>query len=258
MERPLPTGTWPVHRPSPGIEKSSQIFIREQPHRAIAIVSDSHCLIFRYSNSASERDIDSFPLPTHRPRNGDGFEPKCMVEFSRNTKHVLQNYRPLTPQPVYGTLGLTSIDGDVFLCVITQAVRAATVRPGETVERIASVDFYCLNTSEYDNIYSLDVYDPELLDSSSAYGQNLGRRDMPIEQHPCQELRKLLSNGTFYYSTDFDLTSRLQNRWVNTVPSLGQELHARLTISDLRDGAGQRVQRLTLTILTSPFSGTRS
>jgi len=30
--------------------------------------------------------------------------------------------------------------------------------------------------------------------------------------HPCQALQKLLSGGTFYYSSDFDLTSRLQER----------------------------------------------
>ncbi|PKS06412.1 hypothetical protein jhhlp_007160 [Lomentospora prolificans] len=210
MERPPTTGSWPVHRRSPGPEKSSQIFVREHPHRAIAIVSDSHSLIFRYSNTTSGQG-NPLSVAGYRPRNGDGFEPKCMVEFSRNTRHVLQHYRPLTPQPIYGTLGLTSIEGDVFLCVVTQAIRAATIRPGETVERIASVEFYCLNTSEYDHVYSIDSYDPELSDGS-LYGQNLGRRDMPIEQHPCQELRKLLSNGTFYYSTDFDLTSRLQNR----------------------------------------------
>lgn len=33
-----------------------------------------------------------------------------------------------------------------------------------------------------------------------------------ILEHPCLALRKLLSGGTFYYSTDFDLTNCLQNR----------------------------------------------
>jgi hypothetical protein len=31
-------------------------------------------------------------------------------------------------------------------------------------------------------------------------------------EHPCLALQKLLSSGTFYYSVDFDLTNRLQNR----------------------------------------------
>lgn len=34
----------------------------------------------------------------------------------------------------------------------------------------------------------------------------------PILEHPCLAIRKLLSGGSFYYSTDFDLTNRLQNR----------------------------------------------
>lgn len=34
-----------------------------------------------------------------------------------------------------------------------------------------------------------------------------------IVEHPCLAIKKLLSGGTFYYSTDFDLTNRLQNRW---------------------------------------------
>lgn len=34
-------------------------------------------------------------------------------------------------------------------------------------------------------------------------------------EHPCLALKKLISDGTFYYSGDFDLTSRLQDRSVN-------------------------------------------
>lgn len=37
-------------------------------------------------------------------------------------------------------------------------------------------------------------------------------RDQPLE-HPCVELKKVLSSGTFYYSVDFDLTNRLQSRY---------------------------------------------
>ena len=32
--------------------------------------------------------------------------------------------------------------------------------------------------------------------------------------HPCLELQRVLSGGTFYYSVDFDLTNRLQDRSV--------------------------------------------
>ena len=33
-------------------------------------------------------------------------------------------------------------------------------------------------------------------------------------EHPCAELKKILSGGTFYYSLTFDLTNRLQDRYV--------------------------------------------
>lgn len=103
----------------------------------------------------------------------------------------------------------------MFLSVVTHATRVATLRPGETVERIASVAFFCLNRSEWDDVVSLDPLDSEVSDANSVYGQNLRGRELQVE-HPCTDLRKLLGNGTFYYSTDFDLTNRLQDRTVNS------------------------------------------
>ncbi|KAK8124964.1 Inositol-1 4 5-trisphosphate 5-phosphatase 1 [Apiospora kogelbergensis] len=164
----------------PSSDKSSQLLIRDYPHRAIAIVSDSHALIFRYSPTTSEAIANGslVSVSSARPR-------------------------------------LITIGQDVFLSVVTQANRVASVRPGETVERIANVDFFCLNSAEYDNVFSLNPYDNELSDGNSPYGQNLGRREGEVE-YPYQELQKLLSNGSFYYSTDFDLTNRLQDRPVDS------------------------------------------
>ncbi|KAI0013483.1 SacI homology domain-containing protein [Xylariaceae sp. FL0662B] len=204
--------------PTPSAEKSSQLLIRDYPHRAIAIATRTHALIFRYSPTTSEAIADGSltGVSSARPRAaGDGPVSKCMVEFSPISRQLLSDFRPLTPQPIYGTLGLISINQDVFLCVVTQALRAASLRPGETVEKIASVDFFCLNSAEYDHIVSLNTYDNDFSDSASTYGQNLGRREGEIE-YPYQELQKLLSNGTFYYSTDFDLTNRLQDRPVDS------------------------------------------
>lgn len=205
---------WPGQPPSP--EKSSQILIREYPHRAIAIASNSHALILRHSSTTSDVFGNGFPASVssgrQRSATSDSTVSKCMVEFSPTSGNLLNDYRPLTPRPIYGTLGLISIERDVFLCVITQASRVATLRPGETVERIEAVQFFCLNSSEYDDVVSLDPYELDS-DAALAYGQGLGRRETPVEQHPCQELQKLLGNGTFYYSTDFDVTNRMQDRY---------------------------------------------
>lgn len=65
----------------------------------------------------------------------------------------------------------------------------------------------CLNRPDYDQMLEREVnsYNTNSLDDDS-----LDYRG--ILEHPCLALRKLLSGGTFYYSTDFDLTNRLQNR----------------------------------------------
>jgi synaptojanin len=216
MEYPPPptAASWPAH--SPSLDKSSQLLIREYPHRAIAIASPSHALIFRHSSTTSEAIANGSlaSVASARPRIGgaDGIASKCMVEFTSTSGQTLNDYRPLTPRPIYGTLGLISVTGDVFLAVVTQATRAATVRPGETVEKISDVAFFCVNSSQYDNVVSVDAFDSEMSDNQSVYGQNLSRREL-TEEHPCHELQKLLSNGTFYYSTDFDVTNRLQDRY---------------------------------------------
>jgi hypothetical protein len=131
-----------------------------------------------------------------------------MVEFADLEGVDISDYRTLGPVPIHGTLGLITISGDVFLCVVTGATKVASVRPGETVEKIFAVEFYCLSSSDYDVNWHGGGED-----GGGAYGQDGRGRDQLVE-HPCAELQKLLGNGSFYYSTDFDLTNRLQDRWV--------------------------------------------
>lgn len=210
---------------APAAEKACELFIRDYPHRSIAIVSPTHALILRYTSSTSEAIANgslTSVVASARPR-GNGAETlvsKCIAEFAPVSRSLLQDFRRLTHRPIYGTLGLISVNGEVFISVITQAVRAATLRPGETIERIAGVAFYCLSSADYDDVVPLDSVDPDFSDAASVqsaqYGQGLKGRDVVIE-HPCHGLRNLLSNGTFYCSTDFDLTNRVQDRWVGCV-----------------------------------------
>ena len=64
-----------------------------------------------------------------------------MVEFAALDTIQLDRYRNLTSSGVQGTLGLITVSDDVFLCVVSGATRVASVRPGETVQRISSVEF---------------------------------------------------------------------------------------------------------------------
>ncbi|ESZ99269.1 phosphoinositide phosphatase [Sclerotinia borealis F-4128] len=191
---------------------SIRVLLREYPHRSIALVTPTHTLIFRHSPSTNDSLTNGSLNPIYPvyPRvSVDGVTvPKCMVEFADVSSVDLSDYRTLSPMPVHGTLGLITVSNDIFLCVITGTTRVAQVRPGETVEKILGVEFHCLNNAEYDNTFT-DNLDPYNVEDS--YGQNLSRRD-PIVEHPCIELQKLLGNGSFYYSTNFDLTNRLQDR----------------------------------------------
>lgn len=191
---------------------SIRVLLREYPHRSIALVTPTHTLIFRHSptNDSTSNGLLNPIYPIYPRGSTDGLAaPKCMVEFADVSSIDLSEYRTLSPMPVHGTLGLITVSNDIFLCVITGTTRVAQVRPGETVEKILGVEFHCLNNAEYDNTFT-DNLDPYNYNAEDSYGQNLSRRE--IAEHPCTDLQKLLSNGSFYYSTNFDLTNRLQDR----------------------------------------------
>jgi hypothetical protein len=184
--------------------------MRDSPHRAIALATESHVLIFRHSASASIAKKSSLSVD-------EGAAPKCIVEFSPWEGQDMHGYRALSSmspsgRSVQGTLGLVTIDNDVFLCVVNGSSRVATVRPGETIQRIQSVEFHCLNRSDYDHLLhdQVNPFPTDHLDGEG-YDQS-GHIREHIQEHPCMALKKLLSGGSFYYSTDFDLTKRLQDR----------------------------------------------
>lgn len=49
-----------------------------------------------------------------------------MVEFTAHEDVDLTDYHVLRASGVHGTLGLININADVFLCVISGAIRVAT------------------------------------------------------------------------------------------------------------------------------------
>ncbi|KAL9014523.1 MAG: hypothetical protein Q9173_000824 [Seirophora scorigena] len=69
-------------------------------------------------------------------------------------------------------------------------------------------------TADFDHQLNDDINQSQIPHSSSdeyiyGYGQDAHE---PALNHPCLELRKIFSGGTFYYTTEFDLTNRLQDR----------------------------------------------
>jgi len=189
---------------------SIRVVLREYPHRSIALVTKTHALIFRHTPSTNDAIVNGSLASISRTSLDSTSVPKCMVEFADLSEADLSDYRTLIPLPIHGTLGLITINNDVFLCVVANATKVASVRPGETVERILKVEFFCLNSAEYDHAFG-DNLDPYSVEGQDNLGHNANRRD-PSQEHPCLELEKMLGNGSFYFSTDFDVTNRLQDR----------------------------------------------
>ncbi len=117
------------------------LFSRENSQRAIVLATESHALTFRHSNSNSSTATE-LGTPTSPYR--------CMVELSSLNAINLEDFRTLPASKIHGTLGLINIKTDVYLCVISKAVRVATVRPGETVQQILSVEFceFCTTSTD--------------------------------------------------------------------------------------------------------------
>ena len=112
---------------------SLELLLRDGHQRSIALVSNTHALIFRH-------DWEKFVRADAQPR--------CVVEFISLAFVDLSGFKPLCALKVHGTLGLAKINSDIFICIISSAARVATVRPGEDVQRIVSVDFcqYLVNS----------------------------------------------------------------------------------------------------------------
>ncbi|WEW60113.1 Inositol-1,4,5-trisphosphate 5-phosphatase 1 [Emydomyces testavorans] len=184
---------------------SLRVLCKDHPQRSIVLVTaDDHALTLEYSPTVSESVVSSRSYFNVIP-------PRCIVKFSSASSWNLQEYRVLGTG--YGTLGLLTLDSDVFLCVVASSSRVASPRPSETVQRIENVEFYCLNRPDYDSI--LRLYEDSNTYGQSAddgdYGTAFQGRDI-VTENPFLALKKLLSDGSFYYSTDFNLTNRMQDR----------------------------------------------
>lgn len=106
-----------------------RVLCRDQPRRSIALATSGCVLEITQPHVDYNRNASAKNQETNR----------CLLEaFFRSTADV-QGYRVLGEG--WGTLGLISLNRDVFICIVSTSSRAATVRPGETVQKIENVDF---------------------------------------------------------------------------------------------------------------------
>ncbi|SCU81660.1 LAFA_0C06414g1_1 [Lachancea sp. 'fantastica'] len=176
-----------------------QILVQRGAERKIALASEGYALIFNSVENEEDRN-----------------KPLCAIELLPKTR-VGPSYQRMTSHEVHGFIGLIELEGLIFICTITGKTKVAQPVPKETVNKIYAVDFFCLNDSRWDfveldsNGYPVTSEDDYRGNGSSTPG-SIGDQSPSVPGHPCHELRKLLSNGSFYYSSNFDLTSILQKR----------------------------------------------
>lgn len=77
----------------------------------------------------------------------------------------------------------------------------------------------CLNRAEYE--YGLEYESAAQFAAEERTSQD--SREV-VTDHPFLALKKLLGDGSFYYSLDFNLTDRLQDRYAKCVHSMVRKI----------------------------------
>ncbi|GAA5914549.1 hypothetical protein JCM8208_001200 [Rhodotorula glutinis] len=176
--------------------------IRASTGRSLVLTSSEWALVFR-----------SPPAPSSSSSSGDG-SVSVVVELLPREDVDLE-VATLLHSRVSGCLGVLSVGNDTFLPIITHATALGATYdrpfagPGtEPVNRILGVDFFCLTSGAFDYLHA-----PPSTHSSGEYAAE-GSEPSALE-HPCQGIRRILGNSSFYYSSGpdaFDLSTRLQAR----------------------------------------------
>ncbi|KAI7868078.1 SacI homology domain-containing protein [Spinellus fusiger] len=139
--------------------------------------------------------------------NGQGpSEDKAMARLLPPSEFEDSEWRILNARPVFGCLGIINVQKECFVAIVTDCVSVGRIRAGEEVYRIQSVSFYSLASSRYDDLdlSSRENWETEEFDQTNITSTTL--------QHPCLQLQKLFSIGSFYFTPDFDLTKTVQAR----------------------------------------------
>ncbi|GAA5860538.1 hypothetical protein JCM3774_006201 [Rhodotorula dairenensis] len=209
-----------------------QLWLVRKPQRTLVVASSDWALLFQRQRPADSARAD----PASDEHVVIELLPRHEVDLEQAT---------LLHSRVSGCLGVLAIGGDVFLPVITHATQLGSAYSrklsglgAEPINRILSVDFFCLSSSAFDYLHAplptADAYgsshngsyhnstesfeiSPSASSSnlSSAAHAELSAVPPTALEHPCQAIRKILANSNFYFSAGpdaFDLSTRLQAR----------------------------------------------
>lgn len=164
-----------------------KLYLRKSP-RAIAVVSNGYVLNFE------QRKHESSSKVTVQAVGENFFDLGGFTALSNNLSFD-------------GLFGLISVKGQVFIGVIVSSKKVAVPRwrldqddrivEEETVYQVLNINFYCIDNDRYDSMFD-DLSDVNY--------------ERQLTEHPCGHFKKLISDGSFYYSKNFDMSNCLQER----------------------------------------------
>lgn len=180
-----------------------KVYLQERP-RTFVIADEEYSLIVRHPDPQYKLEKSHRPHLHAEPKNTG--PNKAIVEFVRTELLNLAAFADVSPlktgKRLQGFLGFLNAKGHTLMGFITRSTRVASPVLEKVVNRIDEVDFYCLNSNEYDEaIEAYDVLDP--LQNDFEY---------LLSTLPASRVKRFLSLGSFYYSPNFDITTNLQER----------------------------------------------
>ncbi|RKP29107.1 DNase I-like protein [Metschnikowia bicuspidata] len=211
-----------------------RLYLNEYP-RTFVVTESSYALIIRHpsptytATESSNRHDRSKHKDTRKQRSAPELENKVIVEFLKTDMLNLSALIDITPskmrhnKELQGFLGFLNLKGHIHLGFITRSRTVATPQRGENIHQIEEVDFYCLDSDEFDIFINRN--EPELdsgLDDPNVSGNNDGISNT----YPAGSVKRLLSHGNFYFLKDFDVTSSLQERGIASQLKYGDVHHA--------------------------------
>ncbi|GAA99670.1 uncharacterized protein L969DRAFT_17015 [Mixia osmundae IAM 14324] len=167
--------------------------LQEHGRRALCLVDSTHALLFRQP-----------PKGTSKASVSLAFQPVSEVSLARAQRLSV----------IQGCLGLIHLNHETFLVAVTRSATLGNIGPSESVDKILAVSCFCLTSAVYDATFmGAAGYEAPETDDESLSLDYAGAAVTPErEEDPTTGLRRILSNGSFYTSPNFDLSSRLQKR----------------------------------------------
>lgn len=176
-----------------------RLYLNERP-RAFIVTLGSGALVVRHPFPEYIHKSKYLRESSNADRVTDTFA-KVIVEFVSADQIDLTRYKEIVPRSgrLNGLLGFLNVKKHIFIGFVTAHKHVALPVIGENVQQIESTEFYCLNSDAYDK-------PPQPLGEDG---------DRPASyRHKAHTVKKLLDDGTFYFSREFDVTANLQERGI--------------------------------------------